>query len=56
LIINTACEHMNKEQYAEWISFAKQHKIIIQSNDYFDHKEHVNCKQDLEEFEKDLWT
>ena len=54
LIINTACEHMSKEEYAEWISLLPNNtKIIIQSNNYFDHKEHVNCKASLEAFEKD---
>jgi len=51
LIINTACEHMTEAQYSKWIGMLpKVTKIIIQSNDYFDHKEHVNCKKDLEEF------
>ena len=54
LIINTVCEHMTQEQYYEWIDKLPSNKrIVIQSNDYFSHKEHVNCKQTLEEFQKD---
>ena len=54
LIINTVCEHMTQEQYNEWIDKLPSNKrIVIQSNDYFSHKEHVNCKQTLEEFQKD---
>ena len=54
LIINTVCEHMTPEQYNEWLDKVPSKKrIVIQSNDYFSHKEHVNCKQTLEEFQKD---
>ena len=54
LIINTVCEHMTQEQYNEWLDKLPSNKrMIIQSNDYFSHKEHVNCKQTLEEFQKD---
>ena len=53
LIINTACEHMMPEQYREWILRLPEHtRIILQSNDYFDHPEHVNCYGSLEEFKK----
>ena len=53
LIINTACEHMNKEQYDKWLDqLPTNTRIIVQSNDYFDHKEHVNCQPDLETFKK----
>ena len=54
LIINTVCEHMTQEQYNEWLDKLPSNKrVIIQSNDYFSHEEHVNCKQTLEEFQKD---
>ena len=54
LIINTVCEHMTPEQYNEWLDkLPSKKRIVIQSNDYFSHKEHVNCKQTLEEFQKD---
>ena len=45
---------MTQEQYNEWLDKLPSNKrVIIQSNDYFSHKEHVNCKQTLEEFQKD---
>ena len=54
LIINTVCEHMTPEQYNECLDkLPSKKRIVIQSNDYFSHKEHVNCKQTLEEFQKD---
>ena len=54
LIINTVCEHMTQEQYNNWLDKLPANKrVIIQSNDYFSHEEHVNCKQTLEEFQKD---
>ena len=54
LIINTVCEHMTQEQYNEWIDKLHPIKELYQSNDYFSYKEHVNCKQTLEEFPKRL--
>ena len=54
LIINTVCEHMTPTQYNEWLAKLPSNKrIVLQSNDFFDCEEHVNCKQSLEEFEKD---
>jgi hypothetical protein len=54
LIINTVCEHMTSEQYNEWLDkLPSKKRIVLQSNDYFSHKEHVNCKQTLEEFQQD---
>ena len=54
LIINTVCEHMTPDQYNEWLDKLPSNKrIVLQSNDYFSHEEHVNCKQTLEEFQKD---
>ena len=54
LIINTVCEHMTTEQYNQWLDRLPTNKrIVLQSNDYFSHKEHVNCKQTLKEFQQD---
>lgn len=53
LIINTACEHMTTEDYNKWISALPNNtQIILQSNDYFDNKEHVNCQKDLITFKQ----
>ena len=54
LIINTVCEHMTPTQYTEWLDKLPNNKrIVLQSNDFFDCEEHVNCKKTLEEFKKD---
>lgn len=52
IAINTSCEHITQEQYEKWLSNQpKGTLIILQSNNYKDLKEHVNCKDKLEEFE-----
>lgn len=48
-IINTSCEHI--EKFAEWYSLIPKGKLVIlQSNDYFEVKEHLNCSKSLAEF------
>jgi len=45
---------MTSEQYNKWLDkLPSKKRIVLQSNDYFSHKEHVNCKQTLEEFQQD---
>jgi len=51
LIINTACEHISQVDFNKWLDLLpKNTRLILQSNDYFEHKEHINCKTTLEEF------
>lgn len=48
-IINTSCEHI--ENFTEWynkIPFKKL--VLLQSNNYFEIEDHVNCSRSLEEF------
>lgn len=48
-IINTSCEHI--EQFTEWYKKIPQGKLIIlQSNNYFEIEDHVNCSKNLKEF------
>jgi hypothetical protein len=48
-IINTSCEHIaNFEQWYDMIP--KNKLIILQSNNYFEVAEHVNCFRSLDEF------
>lgn len=48
-IINTSCEHINN--FGEWYAKIPNGKLVIlQSNDYFEVKEHVNCSKDLDAF------
>lgn len=50
-IINTSCEHI--ENFAEWYEKIPNDKLVIlQSNDYFEIEEHVNCSKNLKEFSK----
>jgi hypothetical protein len=48
-IINTSCEHITN--FNEWYNKIPSGKIIIlQGNNYFEIKEHVNCSFNLDEF------
>jgi len=48
-IINTSCEHI--ENFAEWYAKIPQGKLVIlQTNNYFDLPEHVNCSDSLNTF------
>ena len=48
-IINTSCEHI--ENFANWYAKIPQGKLVIlQSNNYYEVEEHVNCSKDIEEF------
>ena len=48
-IINTSCEHI--ENFAEWYAKIPDGKLVIlQSNNFFEVAEHVNCVNDIEEF------
>lgn len=50
MIINTSCEHI--PNFEEWFSRIPKGKLVVlQSNDYFDWHEHVNCVEDLYAFE-----
>ena len=50
-IINTSCEHI--ENFQEWYSKIPNGKLVIlQSNDYFEIEDHVNCVKSNLEFEK----
>ena len=48
-IINTSCEHI--ENFGEWYAKITAGKLVIlQSNNFFQVEEHVNCVNDIEEF------
>jgi hypothetical protein len=50
-IINTSCEHI--PNFAEWYAKIPDGKLVIlQSNDFFDVEEHVNCSIDLDDFSR----
>ena len=48
-IINTSCEHI--ENFAEWYDLIPDGKLVVlQSNNFFEVEEHVNCVNSIEEF------
>ena len=50
-IINTSCEHI--ADFDDWYGLIPNDKIIaLQSNNYYDIADHVNCSNSLEEFAK----
>ena len=51
IIINTSCEHL--EHFSEWYERVPKGKVVVlQSNNFFECKEHVNCVEDIEAFKK----
>jgi hypothetical protein len=49
-IINTSCEHI--ENFSTWYNKIPKGKLVIlQTNDYFEIEDHVNCSADLAAFE-----
>jgi len=50
-IINTSCEHV--ENFEEWYAKIPPGKLVVlQSNNYYDVDEHVNCSLDLNNFSR----
>jgi len=48
-IINTSCEHI--ENFDEWYDLIPDGKLVVlQSNNFFQVEEHVNCVNNIEEF------
>ncbi len=51
VIINTSCEHL--QRFTEWYDrIPSSPLLVLQSNDYFDCDEHVNCVADLPAFQR----
>ena len=50
-IINTSCEHI--EKFTEWFNaILKDKLVVLQSNNYFEIDDHVNCVKDITEFKQ----
>jgi len=56
IIICTSCEHISDEILNNFLSKRNKEKclVVLQSNNYFELKEHINCKKSLEEFENSI--
>ena len=53
VIINTSCEHITQSQYDTWLSNQPDDAVyVLQSNNYFQHNEHIRCAIDLDDFTK----
>lgn len=51
IVINTSCEHITQEQYAQWLDNQPDDALfVIQSNNYFELEEHIRCSTDLDDF------
>jgi len=51
IIINTSCEHI--EKFTEWFNAIPRDKLVVlQSNNYFEIDDHVNCVKDITEFKQ----
>ena len=51
VVINTSCEHITNEQYRQWLENVPHDALIlVQSNNYFELEEHINCCDSLEHF------
>jgi hypothetical protein len=51
MIVNTSCEHI--ENFDQWYDKIPRGRfVVMQSNDFFEWHEHVNCSKDLAAFTK----
>ena len=49
-IINTSCEHLEPEKFLGWWGSIPRGKcVVLQSNNYFEHEEHVNAVNNVDE-------
>ena len=52
IVINTSCEHITQDQYDIWLkNIPSKATVVLQSNNYFSLKEHINCSKTLEDFQ-----
>lgn len=50
IVINTSCEHITDEQIKKWFkNIPVGAFVVMQSNNYFDLDEHINCVNSAEE-------
>ena len=51
IVINTSCEHITQKQYDAWLEKVPEDTwIVVQSNNFSSHREHINCSDSLEDF------
>ena len=53
IAINTSCEHLTNGAYRCWLNLVPEDALIVlQSNNYFELEEHINCATDLDDFKR----
>lgn len=53
LVINTSSEHVNQATYDLWYELVPKNSIVVvQSNNMFNHHEHIRCSSTLGDFKK----
>ena len=53
IVINTSCEHLTNGAYRQWLELVPDNALVVlQSNNYFELEEHINCSKDLNDFIK----
>jgi hypothetical protein len=51
IVINTSCEHITQDKYKKWLAKVPDSaQVVVQSNDYYELEEHINCCKNLEQF------
>ncbi len=55
VVVSTSCEHVSDKTINEFIARKQTNAVtILQSNNYFSVKEHINCKNSVEEFAQSI--
>ena len=55
ILICTSCEHITDDQILTWIKRKKEDSLIVlQSNDYFQIEDHINCKLSLSQLSSSI--
>lgn len=53
VVINTSCEHVSDTALIEWFSkIPKNTIVVLQSNNFFELTEHINCVNSVEELSR----
>ena len=57
IVINTSCEHLDKEKLQQWFNnIPKGTMYVMQSNNYTELEEHVNCVNSADELAESVGT
>lgn len=55
IIICTSCEHITDKVLNDFLNKRKTNTIVVlQSNNYYEIQDHINCKNTLQDFEKSV--